>query len=131
MVDKVTYALHLKHLEQIKSRESQYPSYIYEQKPSCLKKSDKQIKMQQLKNEIKNNKKNIKHIKKITSPENRPPNYDYAEYFLQREIENMQKRQISSLLKKNMGLKSELTILKEQKYAYNPNTKRSSSVIRK
>ena len=131
MVDKVTYSMHLSNLNKIRDRTSHYPSYIYPKKLSCFQKSGRQLQIEKIRNEIKENKNQIKEIKQKISPEKRPPNYDDDEFLFKREVDNIQKLIVGSLVNQNKKLKSKLNNIKNEKYA--PKgvkvIKRSNSVV--
>ena len=111
MSNPVRDAIHFRRLLQIKERPNQYPSYTYK-KRNDLKKSSSLIKIRELTSEIKINNKNISFIKKSFSKK-KPPNYFDDKYLYNREVENVQKQMLDSLINKNKNLKMKLKNMKE------------------
>ena len=106
MSDHIRYAIHIRRLLQIKERPNQYPVYNVEKAKSL-----KKLKMDKILSEIKENKRNIKTVKRSFEKE-RPVNYDDDRYIYDREVQNLQKELLNHLIKHNRNLNNQLNTIK-------------------
>ena len=121
MSDDVRYQIHIRKLNQIKQRQNHYPVYKINIKGNKSS-SPKEKKIHQLKAEIKSNDINISLVKKDFQKK-KPIYYENDKFIYEREVENIQKKFINQLIKKNKELKKQVKDLQKNYYYYKKSNK--------
>ncbi len=111
MSEPVRYAIHIRRLLQIKKRPNQFPTYQYKNKESQKLHKSKSQKMKDITSEIKSNRQNIINVKKSFSKK-KPPDYFEDKYLYEKEVENVQKQLLDSLIIQNKKLRQKLQVMR-------------------